>query len=145
MVSNQKLGIMNDQMVIDTLLKTDLKNLPQKPNWADGSGLSRYNLFTPLDFVWLLNTMQVEFGLERMKRLLPTGGTGTLRNYYKQDSGYIFAKTGSLSDVLALSGYIISKKNHLLIFSVLVNNHLGPAYLVRRAVESFLHQIRSQY
>ena len=145
MVSNQKLGIMNDQMIIDTLLKTDLKNLPQKPNWADGSGLSRYNLFTPLDFVWLLDTMQFEFGLDRMKRLLPTGGTGTLRNYYKQDSGYIFAKTGSLSDVLALSGYIISKKNHLLVFSVLVNNHLGPSYLVRRAVESFLHGIRSQY
>jgi len=145
MVSNQKLGIMNDQLIIDTLLETDLKNLPQKPNWADGSGLSRYNLFTPLDFVWLLDTMQVEFGLERMKRLLPTGGTGTLRNYYKQDSGYIFAKTGSLSDVLALSGYIISKKNHLLVFSVLVNNHLGPAYLIRRAVEAFLHQMRSQY
>jgi D-alanyl-D-alanine carboxypeptidase/D-alanyl-D-alanine-endopeptidase (penicillin-binding protein 4) len=145
MVSNQKLGIMNDELIIDTLLKTDLKNLPQKPNWSDGSGLSRYNLFSPLDFIWLLDTMQSEFGLERMKRLLPTGGTGTLRNYYKQDSGYIFAKTGSLSDVLAISGYLISKKNHLIVFSVLVNNHLGAAYLVRRAVETFLHKVRSQY
>jgi hypothetical protein len=47
-----------------------------------------------------------------MIRLLLTGGIGisTLRNYYKQKSGYIFAKTGSLSDVLALDGYMINKK-----------------------------------
>jgi D-alanyl-D-alanine carboxypeptidase/D-alanyl-D-alanine-endopeptidase (penicillin-binding protein 4) len=57
MVSNEMLGVMNDEKIIDTLLKTDLKDLPQQPQWADGSGLSRYNLFTPQDFVAILNKM----------------------------------------------------------------------------------------
>src|SRR4030095_7639994 len=38
MVSNERLGVMNDAKIIDTLLKTDLKALPQKPRWVDGSG-----------------------------------------------------------------------------------------------------------
>jgi serine-type D-Ala-D-Ala carboxypeptidase/endopeptidase (penicillin-binding protein 4) len=145
MVSQVKLGEMNDGKLIDTLLKTDLHDLPQKPRWADGSGLSRYNLFTPNDFVALLQKMQKEFGMKRLQVILPTGGKGTLSNLYKQDSNYIFAKTGTLSGVVALSGYLYTKKNKLLIFSVLINNHTGSAGTIRRSVETFLTGIRNWY
>ena len=142
MVSNERLGYMNDEKIIDTLLKTDLKDLPQKPRWVDGSGLSRYDLFTPQDFVSILNKIKNEFEMERIKVILPTGNTGTLTNYYKADSNYIFAKTGTLSGVVSLSGYLYTKKNKLLIFSVLVNNHQSSASAVRRAVEKFIHELR---
>jgi D-alanyl-D-alanine carboxypeptidase/D-alanyl-D-alanine-endopeptidase (penicillin-binding protein 4) len=145
MVSNEMLGVMNDEKIIDTLLKTDFKDLPQKPRWADGSGLSRYNLFTPQDFVFILDKMKNEFGMERIKVVFPTGGEGTLSNYYKTDSNYFFAKTGSLSGVAALSGYIYTKKGKLLIFSALVNNHQASATAVRRAVEKFLQKLRKKY
>jgi D-alanyl-D-alanine carboxypeptidase/D-alanyl-D-alanine-endopeptidase (penicillin-binding protein 4) len=145
MVSNERLGLMNDGKIIDTLLKSDLKELPQKPFWVDGCGLSRNDLFTPMDFVWLLNKMSTDFGLARMKAILPTGGTGTLSSYYKQDSGYIFAKTGSLSGVMALSGYLVTHTNRLLIFSVLVNNYSGSGTALRRKVERLLHAIREKY
>ncbi len=144
MVSNILLGYMDEQRLIDTLLKTDLKGFPQKPKWVDGSGLSRYNLFTPEDFVWLLGKMKDEFGLERLKLLLPTGNEGTLRNYYKDESGLIFAKTGTLSGHVALSGFLITSKNKLLIFSVQVNNHYTSGTAVRRAVEKFLQKIRRE-
>jgi serine-type D-Ala-D-Ala carboxypeptidase/endopeptidase (penicillin-binding protein 4) len=142
MVSNQLLGYMDEQKLIDTLLKTDLKEFPQKPKWVDGSGLSRYNLFTPEDFVWLLGKMKDEFGLERLKTILATGNEGTLRTYYKEEAGFIFAKTGTLSNHAALSGFLITPNNQLLIFSVLVNNHIAPTSAVRRAVEKFLKQVR---
>jgi len=145
MISNEKLGVMNDEKIIDTLLKTDFKDLPQKPRWVDGSGLSRYNLFTPQDFVAILNKMKNEFGMERIKIILPTGGTGTISNYYKADSNFIFAKTGTLSGVVAFSGFLYTKKGKLLIFSTLVNNHQASSTAVRRAVEKFIQGIREKY
>lgn len=145
MVSNEKLGYMNDNKIIDSLLKTDFKDLPQKPRWADGSGLSRYNLFTPQDFVAILHKMNSEFGMDRIKTIFPTGGEGTISSYYKADSNYIFAKTGTLSGVVALSGFLYTKKNKLLIFSVLVNNHQSSATDIRRAVERFIQGVRNNY
>ena len=145
MVSNERLGVMNDAKIIDTLLKTDFNDLPQKPRWVDGSGLSRYNLFTPQDFVAILNKMNKEFGMERLKRIFPTGGEGTISSFYKADSGYIFAKTGTLSGVVALSGFLYTRKGKLLIFSTLVNNHQASATAVRRAVEKFIQGIRNNY
>jgi serine-type D-Ala-D-Ala carboxypeptidase/endopeptidase (penicillin-binding protein 4) len=145
MASNEYLGYMSDEKIIDTILKTGLKDIPQKPKWVDGSGLSRYNLFTPQSFVYLLNKMKNEFGMERLKVILPTGGEGTLSAYYKKDAGFIFAKTGTLSNNCALSGYLITSKGKLLIFSVLVNNYITGATPVRKAVEQFLQTIREKY
>ena len=145
MASNERLGIMNDEKIIDTLLKTDFKDLPQKPGWVDGSGLSLYNLFTPKDFVFILHKIKNEFGMERVKVIFPTGGQGTLANYYVADSNYIHAKTGTLSGVVALSGYLYTKKGKELIFSVLVNNHKASGTEVRRAVEKFLQAARNKY
>ncbi len=145
MVSNELLGVMNDEKIIDTLLKTDFKDLPQKPRWVDGSGLSRYNLFTPQDFVAILNKMKNEFGMERIKIILPTGGEGTISSYYKADSGYIYGKTGTLSGVVAFSGFLYTKKGKLLIFSTLVNNHQASATEVRRAIEKFIQGVRNKY
>ncbi|RYG08529.1 MAG: hypothetical protein EOO07_25460 [Chitinophagaceae bacterium] len=145
MASNEFLGYMSDKDIIDTILKTHLKDLPQKPKWVDGSGLSRYNLFTPQDFVWLLNKTKNEFSWDRIKNILPTGGEGTLSSYYKDEKGFIYAKTGTLSNNCALSGYLITKKNKLLIFSVLVNNYPGAATSVRRAVERFIKGLREKY
>jgi D-alanyl-D-alanine carboxypeptidase/D-alanyl-D-alanine-endopeptidase (penicillin-binding protein 4) len=142
MASYKKLGVMNSRAFIENLLATDLKGVPQKPHWVDGSGLSRYNLFTPADFVWMLDKMRKETGMEKMKTLLPGSGQGTLRGYYMQDSGFIFAKTGTLQGQVALSGYLITPRNKLLVFSVLVNNFQGSATDVRRSVENFLHDVR---
>jgi D-alanyl-D-alanine carboxypeptidase/D-alanyl-D-alanine-endopeptidase (penicillin-binding protein 4) len=141
MVSNERLGVMNDSKIIDTLLKTDLKNLPQPPRWVDGSGLSRYNLFSPKDFVYILNKMKDEFGMDRLKVILPTGGRGTLSSYFLASKDRIFAKTGTLSGVVALSGFYYTRSNKLLIFSVLVNNHHGSATAIRRTVEKFLQNV----
>jgi serine-type D-Ala-D-Ala carboxypeptidase/endopeptidase (penicillin-binding protein 4) len=145
MASSEKLGVMNDRKMIDTLLKTDLKDLPQKPQWVDGSGLSRYNLFSPQDFVWILNKLQSEFGLNRLKVILPGANTGTLRGLYEGYEGRIFAKTGTLSNTVALSGYLITKQNRTLIFSVLVNNHQTTAAAIRKQIAGFLTGIIDKY
>ena len=145
MVSKKKLGIMDDEKIISELLASDLKEIPQKPRWVDGSGLSRYNMFTPKSFVYLLNKLKTDFGFERMKHILPTGGTGTLKNYYKSNRNHIYAKTGTLSNHVALSGYIITHKKKLLIFSILANHFQTGATPIRIAIEQFIVGIIKKY
>ncbi len=145
MASNERLGYMSDQAIIDTLLTTDLKDLPQRPKWVDGSGLSRYNLFTPQAFIYILNKMRNEFGMPRLKTILPTGGEGTLKSYYKKDSSFIYAKTGTLSNNCALSGFLTTNSGKLLIFSILANHYQTGATPIRQAVERFLTGVREKY
>jgi serine-type D-Ala-D-Ala carboxypeptidase/endopeptidase (penicillin-binding protein 4) len=142
MVSNEKLGYMSDEEIIDTLLKTDFKDLPTKPRWVDGSGLSRYNLFSPKDFIFLLEKMKNEFGMERIKGILTTGGQGTLKGYYENAKGFIYAKTGSMSNNVSLTGFLYTKKNKMLIFSVHINSFSGTGRAGRKAIEKLLQQIR---
>jgi D-alanyl-D-alanine carboxypeptidase/D-alanyl-D-alanine-endopeptidase (penicillin-binding protein 4) len=90
----------------------------------------------------VLDEMQKEFGMNRMKVIFPSSNKGTLKNYYLKDAGGVYAKTGSLTGVIALSGYLYTVKNKLLIFSVLVNNHNQRASVIRRRIERFIHEVR---
>ena len=89
--------------------------------------------------------MKNEFKWERIKEILPTGGNGTLGSYYKNYTGRIYAKTGSLSNHIALSGYLLTKKGKQLIFSVLVNAHQTSAANIRKGIEKFLTAIIDRY
>ena len=136
----------DDKKTIAYLLANDLSDLAQKPTWVDGSGLSRYNLFTPENFTSILHKMYKAYSFERLQNIFPTGGevAGTLSGNYKNLNGKIFAKTGTLSGQVALSGYLITKKGKTLIFSVLVNNHTTTASNVRKAVEQFIQVLYSK-
>lgn len=140
MVGNMLTGKMNSGVAADAVTKKLLVGMPHKAKWVDGSGLSRFNLFTPADFVWVLEQMKQEFSWERLTDIFPTGGKGTLRSYVA-DSGRLYAKTGTLTGVIALSGYVITKKNKTLIFSILINNHQQPTAVLRNRMAAFLREI----
>jgi D-alanyl-D-alanine carboxypeptidase/D-alanyl-D-alanine-endopeptidase (penicillin-binding protein 4) len=145
MAANEYLGEMNDRRMIDTLLKADLINLPQEVRWVDGSGLSRYNLFSPKDLVWILQKLETEFGAERLRAILPGANEGTLEGYYKGYEGKIYAKTGTLTNNLALSGYLTTRKNRRLIFSIMVNHHQAVNSVIRKGIEHYLTSIIEKY
>ena len=145
MASEQLLGKMDDAAFIDTVLKTDFANLPQKMRWVDGSGLSRYNLNTPENYVAILKQMQDQFGQARVTNIFETGGEGTLSAYFKNFPGELHAKTGSLGGQIALSGFIYTHQKQKLYFSVLVSNHMSSSSAgVRRAVEAYLKKVVSK-
>jgi len=146
MTSAQLLNKIDDQAIIDTLLKTEFNFFPQKMQWADGSGLSRFNLNTPENYIALLQKMQEDFGFERIKNIFAQGGKGTLAAYYKNIPGLLYAKTGTLGNQVALSGYVVTNKGNQLIFSVLVANHPNPNSTgVRKAVEKYLTTLVGKY
>lgn len=145
MVSNDRFAVMNTRKIIDSLLANDLSILPQKPKWIDGSGLSRYNLFTPQDMITLLQLMQSSFAWKRITAILPTGNEGTLSGLYKNYAGKIYAKTGTLGNQVALSGYLLTEKGKKLIFSVMVNAHQSAPQEIRKKIEGFLTQLIDRY
>lgn len=145
MVSKKTLGRFDEVEIKNSLIKNDFQDAVKTGRWADGSGLSRNNLFTPNEFVDLLKAMQDEFGRDRLSEILPHGNEGTLSGLYKGYENNIFGKTGTLNDHLALSGYITTKSGKKLIFSVLVNNHRGQAQVFRKAIEGRLIKLIENY
>lgn len=139
---------MNAQKVIDHVVKNYLADLPDRPQWADGSGLSRMNLFTPRSMVKLCEKIYDEFPDREAELfdLLPQGGkTGTIRNLYKSGSTpFVFAKTGSLSNVHTLTGYLVTKDGRRLIFSFMNNNFTGPTADIRKEMERILTLIHQK-
>ena len=104
----------------------------------DGSGLSRLDLATPATVVQLLRYMYDSPQRANWISLLPVGGQdGTLNSRFSGSpaAGHIHAKTGSLSHVSALSGYLERTGGRWLAFSVLVNNYNGPASEIHDAMD----------
>ena len=123
-----------------------MSDMPQKFKWVDGSGLSRYNLFTPESLVFLLDKMLKEFPKERIFSLMSIGGkVGTLKSSYKSEKPFVFAKTGSLSGVYNQSGYLITKSGRLLIFSFMNNNFTSPTSKIRNNTNEIMTWIHENY
>ncbi len=103
---------------------------------ADGSGLSFYNLVTPQ----LLNSILEYFYYEepdmfvKLYNSLPISGyDGTLNNRMLNENSYrkVRAKTGTISGVSNLSGYMTNKNNHMIAFTIMIQNYVGSAQRAR--------------
>lgn len=129
--------------------KNFLNDLPDKPQWVDGSGLSRYDLFTPRSVVALLKKIKDKVGDdEKLHELLPAGGkTGTLRRAYKTDDdrSFVWAKTGTLSNNHNQSGYLVTRKGRKLIFSFMNNNYVRPTSEIRDEMVRLMTEIHNRF
>ena len=146
MCAEQLTGKMNTASAIKILKDSLLSDLPDDPIWVDGSGLSRYNLFTPRSIVKLLSKIHQSMSEERIFTIFPAGGvSGTIANWYKGEVPYIFAKTGTLSNKHCLSGYLKTRDGKTLIFSFMHNNFIGSSSPVKVEMNKILQFIRDYY
>jgi D-alanyl-D-alanine carboxypeptidase/D-alanyl-D-alanine-endopeptidase (penicillin-binding protein 4) len=136
----------NTEIAIRKMINLHLTDLPHPLRWSDGSGLSRYNMFTPMSVVHVLQKLYKTYPRARLFKLMATGGQrGTLSSLFKGDPPYVFAKTGTLSGVANISGYLVTKSNKILIFSFMNNNFVVPASSIRKEMEKVLNKIRDEY
>ncbi len=126
-----------------------LNDLPDVPQWVDGSGLSRFNLFTPRSIVALLCKISDEMKNDSLLHsLLPAGGiAGTIKSAYKTDNGqpFVWAKTGSLSNNHNQSGYLITRKGKRLAFSFMNNNFTRPTREIRDEMVRIITYIHDNF
>lgn len=117
---------------------------PEAHRFEDGSGLARLNLVTPAAILKLLRHMHAGPHRDDWMSLLPVGGRdGTLSRRFGEapGTGRVFAKTGSLSHVSALSGYIQRTDGRWIAFSILVNNYNAPTAEVRGVMDRICNLI----
>ncbi len=98
---------------------------PKKYQIVDGSGLSNQNYLSPELMVTVLRYIYASPNFELFKGSLPEAGIdGTLANRMKGTSAYrkVFAKTGSITGVSTLSGYVKTSNGHTLAFSIMIQN-----------------------
>jgi D-alanyl-D-alanine carboxypeptidase/D-alanyl-D-alanine-endopeptidase (penicillin-binding protein 4) len=133
--SSEKFKILNADSVIQYSKANYLNDLPDAPQWVDGSGLSRQNLFTPRSIIALLCKIAAEMKNDSLLHsMMPIGGiAGTIKNVYKTDNGqpFVWAKTGSLSNNHNQSGYLVTRKGKRLAFSFMNNNFTRPTREIR--------------
>ena len=147
--SSVKFKMMNADSVIAYSKAHFLNDLPDEPEWVDGSGLSRYNLFTPRSIVKLLCKISDEMKNDSLLHsLMPIGGVaGTIRRAYKTDNGqpFVWAKTGSLSNNHNQSGYLVTRKGKRLAFSFMNNNFTRPTREIRDEMVRIITYIHDNY
>ncbi len=110
----------------------------------DGSGLSGHDLVTPRAIARLLQYASGQPWFADWKSSLPIGGVdGSLQSRFTTSplKGNVFAKTGTLGEARALSGYVVCASGRTVIFSMMAGNHLPQTSADREAMDKIVAAI----
>ncbi len=143
-----KFDTLDQKQIIHWVLDSCLTMLPQRPKWVDGSGLSRYNLMSPQSVATVLLQLWKGQQQQQVLRYFPAGGVqGTLSELYTSKDGkpFVFAKSGSMSGVQCLSGYLVCKSGKVLIFTFMHNNFIGNGNPWNQEMHRILELIHNRF
>ncbi len=119
------------QPVVKAFLQQQTGILLEQAVLTDGSGLSRNDLLTPLQTVSLLRFLHDRFPVayEYISALPIAGQDGTLQRRLRKPTqqGLIRAKTGSMTGIMSLSGYLYTANAHTLAFAIFINTKPGTS------------------
>jgi serine-type D-Ala-D-Ala carboxypeptidase/endopeptidase (penicillin-binding protein 4) len=110
----------------------------------DGSGLSGHDLVTPRATARLLQYASTQRWFADWKKSLPVGGDdGSLAERFGKAplKDHVFAKTGTLGEARALSGYVECASGRTVIFSIMVGNHMPQTSKDRETMDKIVAAI----
>jgi D-alanyl-D-alanine carboxypeptidase/D-alanyl-D-alanine-endopeptidase (penicillin-binding protein 4) len=110
----------------------------------DGSGLSGHDLVTPRATARLLQYASTQPWFADWKKSLPVGGEdGSLAERFGKAplKDHVFAKTGTLGEARALSGYLEAASGKTVIFSIMVGNHMPQTTKDRETMDKIVAAI----
>ena len=130
--------------VVRSFLTTKVGIDPDDFVFFDGSGLSGHDLVTPRATVKLLQYASTQPWFAYWKRSLPVGGQdGSLAERFGKDplKNHVFAKTGTLGEARALSGFLEGASGRTVIFSIMVGNHMPRSNADREVMDKIVAAI----
>lgn len=117
---------------------------PQDFFFFDGSGLSNQDLITPRAATTLLTYAARQPWGASWRSTMPIAGVdGTLQHHFANSpvKGKLDAKTGTLGEVRALSGYLTTSSGRTLAISILVNDHQPDSRVEGKAMDQLVETI----
>lgn len=108
---------------------------------VDGSGVSKNNLMTSDFMTEFLVKLYNSEDFEVIEQCIPTPGEGTLKNrmlYFKDN---MRAKTGTLSDTSAITGYITTRRGKVYVFSIMIQDAKTSEADKKNIEEQILRQV----
>ena len=119
---------------------------PRRTSSPTGRGSSRYNYVTPEMLVTILQQMYRDpRHRDAFVATLPVGGEdgGTIAKRFKgtRAEGNVRAKTGSIANVRALSGYVTSLDGEPIVFSIIANNFTVPQATIDADIDRAVEQL----
>ncbi len=148
MAGQKRAQTMRQDSIIRLAVNTILPYSATPPRWVDGSGLSRYNLITPRYLADVLYQLYHTVPAAWLFPYFPAGGvSGTISRWYSNPDGqsFVFAKSGSMSGVNCLSGYILTKIGKVMIISFIHNNFVGTNKPWKQQMQQILQWVYQNY
>ena len=112
-------------------------------NIEDGSGLSFWNHISAQDFSKILSQLYAKYGVGLQPYFPKAGVSGTLSYMFKdkEAKGKLWAKTGSMNQVMNYAGFTTSKSGKNITFCIMINRHTVSNRKVRRIEEDIMEAI----
>lgn len=123
---------------------TEMGVEPNSYRLADGSGLSRHHLVTPLALVQTLRAMaRSPYAATYRASLAVAAQSGTLQSRFQNTpaQGIFQGKTGSMSGVAALAGYLDPPNFSPLVLSLIVNQSDLPGRTLRQTLDQMVVEL----
>lgn len=112
---------------------------------ADGSGLSRFNAVTAECIVDILNYMRQksQWYSSFLKSIPVTGQQGTQKYYFQESllNGKAHLKTGSMTRVGSIAGYMTTKSGKEVSVAIIINNYKGTSADIKKLIENFFESV----
>lgn len=105
---------------------------------SDGSGVSRYNIFTT---DWLSDVMVYLFKNTNIKNYMAMPNVGTLSRRLRFLDGRLWAKTGTLNGISSLTGLVINEHDKELVFSIIIQNFSEKTSLIKSFEDDLIDEI----
>lgn len=113
----------------------------------DGSGLSRYNLASPRHVTQYLQWAykNFEYAPELLSAFALAGKEGTLKNRFTEKPIYLRGKTGTMTGLTSLSGYLRTEDGEMLTFSIMINGFTEKTARYKTEIEEPICYLLANY
>jgi len=139
-VGTHKAGV----SAINAILQANLGRSFTPPYLEDGAGGSTYNLISPQEIAMLLQYFyhsKLRYSFRDALAISGQGGTLAYRLTTAPWKNHVYGKTGSMSGVSALSGYLWLPHRSPIIFSIMMNGIVGSLNPARRVQDQIVETL----